>query len=193
MARSTTRTDAGFQGSPAQSEGEYAGIFTGSVGECNKLAVDSLVEDIRGTHEEHLEGVLGKLVVFRHENAGSGWATKWHPTPGKYGHSTTSDAADHVQMAALTATRQASQSSGKDGANRGVWILRSPGNEQTLRHSSPGVGGVTCSIASLHSEERVNSPITRQWRLSTLFPDCCLVSVGSRRLMVVHVLGVAKV
>ena len=63
-ARSSTETDFGIDGAPAQSEEECAGVLTDGAGASIKMGGRALLERIRKTREEHPE-----IILAAHENA----------------------------------------------------------------------------------------------------------------------------
>ena len=69
-------------------------------------------------------------------------------------------------------------------------------NEKVTENGSAGHVRAATLVKAGHKRKGktgANSPSTRQNRLSTLFPSCSLVNVGSRCLIVDHMLGVAEV
>ena len=88
------------------------------------------------------------------------------------------DSVGHSRTAAEVPAHQQGKGKGRDGEKPAwrVWILRDLQNVRMVFRSSPGEGGLTCSIASFLSKTRASS----QNRLSMFIPSSKLVSVGSR-------------
>ena len=178
LARSSKETVVGVQVSVAYSEEGYAGMSTDGAGSSRKLC-----------------GRAAAVTVFCREHPAVESARKFIPLPKKNDKSAEVDSVSHAHATAGVSARQPGKGKRRDGEDPawGGWILRDLRSVWLGFRSSLGAVGVTCSTASSLSGNGINWPSIAQNRLSLSFPISNLVSVGSRRLMVGHVLDVAEV
>ena len=175
----------------AQSKEEYGETLTGGARSSVTLAGRALVERVFQSREEHPEP--DPLPLHREDAALEG-RQDWLPVPKKR---RTLSSARRFTLASLP--KQQPTRKGKAKAKTAKNPPVASGSSEKFRsrwtvpRSSPGADGVTFSIALFLLRTGGDSPSTLRNRPSTLFPNCSLVSVGSRHLMVGHGLGVAEV